>query len=67
VPAPVPQDHAECTFSGTPSFLCSSLLAEAIAARLSAAGHVIEWHEAYADDSPLIILHGTSLYLNPKF
>ncbi len=63
VSAPVPQDHAECTFSGTPSFLRSSLLAEAIAARLSTAGHAIEWHESYAEDSPLITLHGTSLYL----
>ncbi len=63
VPAPVPQDHAECTYSGTPSFLRNSAVAEAIAARLSAAGHAIEWHQANGDDTPLIILHGASLYL----
>jgi len=63
VPAPVPQQHADCTYSGAPSFLRNSVIAEAIAARLSAAGHEVEWHEANSNDSPLITLHGASLYL----
>jgi 3-hydroxybutyryl-CoA dehydrogenase len=63
VPAPVPQQHAECTYTGTPSFLRNSAVAEAIAARLSGAGHAIEWHQANGDNTPLITLHGASLYL----
>ena len=63
VAAPVPHEYAECTYSGTPSFLRNSPAAEAIAARLSAAGHAIEWHQANGDDTPLITLHGASLYL----
>jgi 3-hydroxybutyryl-CoA dehydrogenase len=63
IPAPVVQQHADCTYSGTPSFLRNSSLAEAIAARVSAAGHEVEWHEANCNDSPLITLHGASLYL----
>jgi 3-hydroxybutyryl-CoA dehydrogenase len=63
IPAPVVQQHADCTYSGTLSFLRNSSLAEAIAARLSAAGHEVEWHEANSNDSPLITLHGASLYL----
>ena len=63
IPAPAVQQHADCTYSGTPSFLHNSSLAEAIAARLSAAGHEVEWHEANSNDSPLITLHGASLYL----
>jgi 3-hydroxybutyryl-CoA dehydrogenase len=63
VTAPVPQQHADCTYSGTPSFLRNSPAAEAIAARLSTAGHEVEWHEANSNDSPLITLHGASLYL----
>ena len=63
VPAPVSQQYADCTYSGTPSFLRNSPTAEAIAARLSAAGHQVEWHEANSNDSPLITLHGASLYL----
>ena len=86
IPAPVVQQHADCTYSGTPSFLRNSSLAEAIAARLSAAGDEVEWHEANSNDSPLstaghaiewhdelhesggvdtplITLHGASLYL----
>lgn len=63
VPAPVPQQHADCTYSGTPSFLRNSPTAEAIAARLSAAGHPVEWHESKANDSPVISLNEASLYL----
>ena len=63
IPAPVVQQHADCTYSGTPSFLRNSSLAEAIAARLSATGDEVEWHEANSNDSPLITLHGASLYL----
>jgi 3-hydroxybutyryl-CoA dehydrogenase len=63
VSAPVPQQQIDCTYSGTPSFLRNSSAAEAIAARLSAAGHAIEWHQAHGDDTPLITLHGASLYL----
>ena len=63
IPAPVVQQHADCTYSGTPFFLRNSSLAEAIAARLSAAGDEVEWHEANSNDSPLITLHGASLYL----
>ena len=63
IPAPVVQQHADCTYSGTPFFLRNSSLAEAIAARLSAAGHEVEWYEANSNDSPLITLHGASLYL----
>ncbi len=61
--APIPQQQIDCTYSGTPSFLRNSPAAEAIAARLSAAGHAIEWHQANGDDTPLITLHGASLYL----
>jgi 3-hydroxybutyryl-CoA dehydrogenase len=61
--APIPQQQIDCTYSGTPSFLRNSPAAEAIAARLSAAGHAIEWHQAHGDDTPLITLHGASLYL----
>ena len=60
VPAPVPQQYADCTYSGAPSFLRNSVIAEAIAARLSAAGHEVEWHEANSNDSPLITLPCTS-------
>jgi len=63
VSASVPQQYADCTYNGTPSFLSSSVLAEAIAARLSAAGHAIAWHESKANDSPVISLNGASLYL----
>ena len=63
VSAPVSQQQIDCTFSGTPSFLRNSSAAEAIAARLSTAGHAIEWHQAHGDDTPLITLHGASLYL----
>ena len=63
VSAPIPQQQIDCTYSGTPSFLRNSPAAEAIAARLSAAGHAIEWHQAHGDDTPLITLHGASLYL----
>ena len=63
VPAPVPPQHADCTYSGTPSFLRNSPTAEAIAARLSAAGHQVEWHEPKANDSPVISLNDASLYL----
>ena len=63
----VPQQHAECNYSGTPSFLRNSVIAEAIAARLSAAGHEIKWHDdshlSSGDVSPLIMLNGASLYL----
>ena len=63
VSAPVPQQYADCTYNGTPSLLRSSVIAEAIAARLSAAGHAITWHESKANDSPVISLNGASLYL----
>ena len=63
VHVPVPQQHADCTYSGTPSFLRNSPTAEAIAARLSAAGHQVEWHEPTANDSPVISLNDASLYL----
>ena len=63
VSAPVPQQYADCTYNGTPSLLRSSVIAEAIAARLSAAGHAITWHESKAHDSPVISLNGASLYL----
>lgn len=63
VAAPVPQQYPGSTYSGKPSFNRHAPVAVAIANRLVAAGHEVDWHEAVGDNSPLITLHGASLYL----
>ncbi len=63
VSAPVPEQHADCKYNGTPSLLRNSPLAEAIASRLTAAGNEVAWHESASDEAPLIKLDDASLYL----
>lgn len=63
VPVPVPQQHADCAYTGKPSFNRHATVAVAIANRLVAAGHEVDWHEAVGDNTPLITLHGASLYV----
>ena len=63
VPAPSPQQHADSVYSGKPSFHRHAPVAVAIATRLAAAGHEVDWHEHIDDNTPLITLHGASLYL----
>lgn len=63
VPAPEPRHYVDCAYSGKPSLLRHSPTAEAIASRLTAAGHDVDWHESTGEDAPLITLGDASLYV----